>query len=271
MGRPLHIERLSIRYAASSAPAVDRLSWELPAGGSLAVLGPPGAGKTSLLSAIAGLLQAHQLGHIEGVIRFGGHAPDEGVPGTAFPAVALVPQDPRHVISGFVPTVREECQLTLRQAGVPEEDWALYLEAAASSLHIDTLLDRSPNTLSGGELQAVAVAIMATARPSLLLLDEPVASLDQDRIGHMTRFVIHRPRDYSIVIADTVLHPVVLACESVLVLERGREVFRGPREEFWARLPEFQDLVQMGDWLEVRRTRPVPEAAAFQAALEAAC
>jgi energy-coupling factor transporter ATP-binding protein EcfA2 len=208
---------------------------------------------------------------VDGLINVVQLDPSRRNPWATFPAVSMVPQDPRHALSGFVPTVREECHLTLRQANVGEELWPTAVQVIAETLNIVHLLDRDPRTLSGGETQSVALAIMAVARPSLLLLDEPATSIDQDRLDALTRFLLHRPARLGVMLADTALHASVLACDRILVLERGRSVYLGAREDFWLRLPEFQDLVTLGSWLDVRRAHRNPDAAAFLSALELAC
>lgn len=271
MGRTLHIDRLTVQYASANSTAVDRLTLDVKAGGSLALLGPSGSGKSTTLSAVAGIFEGHHHVRSSGSIRLAA-GPDVASPKRpGFPAVAMLPQDPRHVLSGFVPSVREEFQLTLRQAGAPESDWGALTQQVVSALDIEHLLDRDPGTLSGGEVQSVALATMAIARPEILLLDEPASALDQERLGRLTKFLLHRPDGVSVILADTTLHPAVLACEDVAIIERGGLVFRGTREEFWRRLPEFQDLVSMGDWLDVRRLYRESEPHEFRSVLEEVC
>ena len=271
MDRFLATDHLSVHFAGGRAPALDRITLEMPSGGSLAVLGPSGSGKTTLLLTLAGLMHAQEHARVDGTIVVDDLKSFGSKTWTAFPSVSMVPQDARHVFSGFVPTVREECQLTLRQAQVPSELWEEAVRTIAEALHIVPLLDRDPRTLSGGETQSVALAIMSVARPSLLLLDEPAASLDQDRLDALTRFLLRRPVGLAVIVADTCLHPAVLACNRVAILQSGRLAFHGTREEFWLRLPEFQDLVTLGPWLEVRRAHASPDAASFRRALEEAC
>ncbi len=271
MGRTLFIDRLSVQYSLANAAAIDRITLELNAARSLAILGPSGSGKSTFLNAIAGLLEGQHHVRLGGTVQLAATGAGDGPTQPRFPYVSLLPQDPRHVLSGFVSSVREEFQLTLRQAGIPEREWTASIQQVVHSLDIGHLLDRDPGTLSGGEIQSVALATMAVAQPKLLLLDEPASALDQDRVGRLTRYLLNRPPHLSVILADTTLHSAVLACDDVAMLEHGRLVFRGTREEFWRRLPEFQDIVSIGDWLEVRRRYREPDPRSFRAALESIC
>lgn len=271
MDRSLTVDRLSVHYAGARSPALLRLSFDLNAGDALAVLGPAGGGKTTLLHAIAGLLHAQDHTIIEGTVRVGSAEPHSSATLTAFPAVSMLPQDPRHNISGFVPTVEEELHLTLRQARVPPEHWEALIRSIVERLPIGHLLSRSPATLSGGEMQTAALAISAVAGPDILCLDEPASALDQGRVDDLTRFILHRPDGMSVLLADSTLHAPALACERVIVLDHGSAIFAGDRETFWQRLPEFQDLVTLGSWLDVWHRKSVLDLQTFRSLLERAC
>lgn len=271
MDRALTVDRLSVHYAGARSPALLRLSFELAEGAALAVLGPAGGGKTTLLHAVAGLLHAQDHAVVEGTVRVGNAEPHSPSTMTAFPAVSMLPQDPRHIVSGFVPTVEEELKITLRQAHTPPERWEAQIRSVLERLPIDHLLNRAPATLSGGEMQTVGLAIAAVASPDVLCLDEPATALDQGRLDDLARFVLRRPRNLAVLLADTSLHAPALACEQVIVLDQGSAVFAGTRETFWQRLPEFQDLVTLGAWLDLWHAHKSLNDRKFQDVLEYAC
>lgn len=144
--------------------AVAGLSLEVQAGECVALLGPSGAGKSTLLRLIAGLEAPDH-----GEIKLGGSSilhqkPGERHISMAFQNPALLPQL----------TVRENLGLSAKLRGGPADD----LPQTAELLGLTQLLDRKPETLSGGEQQRAALARALFARPSLLLLDEPLANLD---------------------------------------------------------------------------------------------
>jgi molybdate transport system ATP-binding protein len=138
----------------------------LPAGVT-AILGPSGAGKTSLLESVAGLR-----GAASGRVTVGGETLLDTARGVVLPPerrrVGYVPQD-----SGLFPHLSV---LGNVRFGARADHGAV--EAAIDTLEIRPLLDRRPLTLSGGERQRVALARALATRPRLLLLDEPLAALD---------------------------------------------------------------------------------------------
>jgi ABC-type Fe3+/spermidine/putrescine transport system ATPase subunit len=203
------------------------LSFEVAAGDYCVLLGASGAGKTLILELIAGLLRPD-----------GGRLLLDGVDLAQTPVqrrgFGLVYQD--HALFPHL-SVRGNLAYHLPRAGRDR------LPALAGELGIAPLLDRAPGTLSLGEAQRVALARSLARRPRLLLLDEPLASLDPvarsgirallRRLHQGGQTILHVTHDYE--------EAVALATR-VLVLEAGRivqsgspeEVFRHPRTPFVA-------------------------------------
>jgi len=153
-----------------------------------ALFGPSGAGKTSLLDAIAGLAKP-----------VGGRILIEGE--TLFDAATRIDLKPEQRRCGYVfqdlrlfphRTVRQNLLFGWKRAA-PGQRW-LTLDDALSFLAIGHLLDRMPATLSGGEAQRVAIGRALLSGPRFLLLDEPLASVDAERRGEILQ-VIERVRD----------------------------------------------------------------------------
>ena len=154
--------------------------------GLTALFGPSGAGKTSILDMVAGLLRPDG-GHI----RIGDR--------TLFDAATDLPPEARRI--GYVfqdgrlfphRRVRENLTYGLDLAS-PERRW-MTMDEAVRFLGIAHLLDRWPQSLSGGEAQRVAIGRALLSGPDILLMDEPLASLDAARRGDIMA-VIERIRD----------------------------------------------------------------------------
>lgn len=154
--------------------------------GLTALFGPSGAGKTSVLNMVAGLLRPDR-----GTIAVGGRtlfgdgvdvAPDRRRAGYIF-------QDGR-----LFPHLRVRANLRYGQRFSPTDDQWMNMEETVAFLGLGHLLDRWPATLSGGEVQRVAIGRAILSGPRFLLMDEPLASLDDERCEEIIR-VIERIRD----------------------------------------------------------------------------
>ncbi|MFZ2964288.1 MAG: ATP-binding cassette domain-containing protein [Rhodoglobus sp.] len=156
--------RASIRHlsvAHGGATAVDDVSFEVAGGELVALLGPNGAGKSSLLHAIARPAQP-------GTVGIDGRDVAGLKPRERRRAVALVPEAFDDLL--FTTTVAEEC----RRADGADETFARFLGLAAEH----DLLARHPRDLSAGERLCLVIAIQLSAKPALLLVDEPTRGLD---------------------------------------------------------------------------------------------
>ena len=198
---------LTRTYPGAAAPALDRLTLDVPAGELTALLGPSGCGKTTALRMIAGLLE-----------------PTSG--DIAFDGVSILRQRPEHrgVVMVFqnpllFPTmsVADNVGFGLRMRKVPKDEIAARVAEMLALVKLPDLGRRRPSDLSGGQQQRVALARALIVRPRVLLLDEPLSSLDahlriemrdlirgiQRELGITTIFVTH-DQEEAVVLADRV-------------------------------------------------------------------
>ncbi|WP_030384339.1 ABC transporter permease [Streptomyces sp. NRRL S-241] len=214
----------------------NELALDAAPGTTIAVVGENGAGKTTLLRALLGLTPR---AHAE--LRLG----DTDV--TALPPhkrqVAWVPQD-----GALFPhlTAVANTAYGLRARGVPRAEARREARAWLDRLGVLHLADRRPAQLSGGQAQRVALARALAARPRLLLLDEPLAALDQTtraRVRHTLRTHLAGFGGVCLIVTHDPVEAVSLA-DRVLVLAAGRalqdappaEVTRHPRSPWVARM-----------------------------------
>lgn len=180
---------MSFEIAVEVCRGATRISGDFSApGGLTALFGPSGAGKTTMLDAVAGLLKPER-GRIAvaGTVLFDSArgidlAPEARACGYVFQDGRLFPHR----------TVRENL-LFGWHLRPPEQRW-MALDEAVDFLGIGDLLARMPRTLSGGEAQRVAIGRALFSGPKFLLMDEPLSSLDEPRREEIMA-VIERIRD----------------------------------------------------------------------------
>ncbi len=204
MAPTLTATRITKRYGARTA--LHDVSFALDAGERVGIIGPNGAGKTTLLSILAGAL-----------------APDEGEVSQGGRAAGWVPQTPA-LYSAL--SVAENLRLFARLERVPD------VEAAVARMLVQTgLQDRAGERvgrLSGGNRQRVNIAIGLLAEPSVLLLDEPSASLDPRQRERLWEFIAALADGGTTVAFSThVVDEVRRHAGRVLLLEDGELMFGG--------------------------------------------
>jgi molybdate transport system ATP-binding protein len=195
-----------------------------------ALFGPSGSGKTSVLELVAGLRRADQ-----GAIELDGMALTNVSKRIFVPAreraIGYVPQD-----LALFPhlSVRQNIIYGIKRGPRPGPD--LSIDKLCRVLEIERLLDQLPGSLSGGEKQRVALARALLASPRLLLLDEPLANLDQSLKGRILPY-LERIRGELAVPLLYVTHSaaeVISLCEDVVVLQEGKCVARGRPHDLFA-------------------------------------
>lgn len=165
--------------------------------GSLTVIsGHSGSGKSTLGAVLAGLLPRHGMDELVGSIGVGETLIEFSSSSTPRVDVAqwakhvgLVPQDAGHYLSGIRGTVAEELAFSLENAGVPREQMQQRVSDLAQKLHLEHLLERHPQQLSGGQERLVALAALTMSEPDVLVLDEPLAGLDKQATAVVSEMI----------------------------------------------------------------------------------
>jgi energy-coupling factor transporter ATP-binding protein EcfA2 len=173
---PLVVENLSFRYRDRDDFAIQEVSFELEAGKVLLIAGASGCGKTTLIRCINGLIPRSYKGELTGRVLLDGQDTTDMPLSRISQIVGTVLQDPERQILGA--HVFTEVAFGLENLGVPREEITQRVEETLAFLGIAHLKGRETFYLSGGEKQKVAVAGTLAMKPSILLLDEPLASLD---------------------------------------------------------------------------------------------
>lgn len=255
---PLIVENLSFRYRSRTEKAIQRLSFSLFPAQILLIAGASGCGKTTLMRCINGLIPSTYHGDMEGDVRIFGKSVWEMDMAELSQNVGTLLQDPERQIVGSY--VLNEVAFGLENLGLPRDEILRRVDETLDFLGILHLRDRETFGLSGGERQKVALAGVLAMKPTILLLDEPLANLDPAS-AHEALQLFRRLADEGISIL-LVEHRVedVLAIhpETVLYLDEGRQVYSGDAEGMMEVVDFHRLKLPASIVLERSRSEPVP-------------
>jgi energy-coupling factor transport system ATP-binding protein len=226
----LVIESLTFRYREREEPTIQDLSLSIAAGELLLVAGASGSGKTTLIRCINGLVPRSYKGEMLGRVFL--HGQDNAAMPLAriSQIVGTVLQDPERQILGT--RVRNEVAFGLENQALERAEIQQSVDEALAYLGIAGLQERETFHLSGGEKQKVALAGILAMRPSILLLDEPLASLDpassQDTLALVRQMV---DEGMTVLMVEHRVEDVLgMRPDRVLYMEGGRSRYLGPVE-----------------------------------------
>lgn len=223
----LQVEGLSFQYRTGTGPAVSGLSTAAGGGEVLLIAGPSGCGKSTLLRCVNGLIPRSYRGELAGRVTVDGHH----VAGLSLARLArlvgTVLQDPeKQIVASYV---AEEVAFGPENLGWPRERILAAVEAALEELGIGHLRGRETYRLSGGEKQKVALAGLLAMEPRVLLLDEPLASLDPMAARHALEVIRDQGRAGRavVVVEHRVDDVLAIAPERAMLLHEGRQIYDG--------------------------------------------
>ena len=254
-----HVERLTFHYPGASTPALEDVSLRVEPGEIVAVLGPSGGGKSTLLRALAGLVPHFHGGRFEGRVEVGGVDTRKGRPAELAGTVATVFQDPEDQV--VMTRVANEVAFGLENVGTPPAEIEARLEEALGAVGALHLAGRRTHELSGGELQRVCLASALALRPRLLLVDEPTSQLDADGAEAFLSVLRTELDGAAVLLSEQRVARALDVAERVLYVEDGRLLLDAPRAEAipWleSQRPAFAPRHGLGTLSPARPSEPV--------------
>lgn len=222
--------RFSYTYPDALAPALSEVTLEIPPGRMTLVAGPSGSGKSTLLRALNGLVPHFTGGRVSGSVTVAGHDPVTEGPAAMAPRVGFVFQDPEaQFVTG---QVEDEIAFALENAAVPRDEMRRRVDAILEQLGLTQLRRRAIETLSGGEMQRVAIASALVLRPQILVLDEPTSQLDPESAHEALLALSHLQEalGLTVVLAEHRLDRALPYAQRLLLVEEGRARIGPPAE-----------------------------------------
>src|SRR5918996_1773601 len=254
---PLVIENLSFQYRTRPEPAIEDISFELKPGEMILIAGSSGCGKTTLARCINGLIPRSYRGKREGNVLLHGKDVSEMQIADMAQIVGTLLQDPERQI--VASNVYNEIAFGPENLGLPRQEIVRRVEQVAERLGLTHLLDRQTFNLSGGEKQKVAMAGLLAMNPSILLLDEPLASLDPaSAYEALEAFRSLADEGKTVVLIEHRVEDAIFAKpDRLLYMEAGQVKYLGPIDDLPTEI-NHREVKLPAEWV-VKRVQQMGE------------
>jgi energy-coupling factor transport system ATP-binding protein len=225
----LALESVTYRYAGAPRPSLSDVRVTFADGKVVGIAGRSEAGKTTLCLVAGGIAPRTVGGTLSGRLLLDGEDTAPMAMHQLVGRIGIGFSSPATQLSGVAGTVYEEVAFGPMNMGLPRAEIIERTESALASLRIESLAERDPTRLSGGQQQLVGIAGLLALRPAHLVLDEPTAQLDPAGT-RMVGVALARlaAEGASIAIAEQKTDLLAAICDQVLVIEDGRIALDGP-------------------------------------------
>lgn len=244
---PPLLQAASLQVAAGDKILIDQISLTLERGSSLSVMGPSGSGKTTLLKALSGCLRLSS-----GSIHSAGRDITSLPPGAR--QMGFVFQQP-----SLFPNLRvlDNVAFGLECRGIEKKQRRARADELLEWAGLQALAQRFPQSLSGGEAQRIAILRSLAYEPDILLLDEPLASVDQAARGPIVELLRSIPaqRNLGLIFVSHDIQEAFAIGGRIMLMSNGRVHAQDDRDRLYAnppgllaaRLLGFDNFLELGD------------------------
>ena len=245
----ISVEKTIITAPGTSTPVLKGITMDLHAGDGVGIIGPSGAGKTTMARALLGTWEAAR-----GEIRFDGAKIEQYSSQALGKAVGYLPQD----VELFDGTVSENIARFIEDA-TSEDVIAAAKTAGCHDMILglsdgyDTRIGPSGQGLSGGQRQRIGLARAVFGTPFLVVLDEPNSNLDGEGEIALNKAICHLRKQGSIVVIIAHRHSALASVNKVLALKDGVQAAFGPRNQVLEQLFSKSGSKSSGDLKVVKR------------------
>lgn len=234
--KAIEFKDFSFRYIHQKGQALEGITLDIEGGSVIGILGPAGAGKSTWVKALNGLVPSVDVGYQDGDVIVEGLNTREHEVNEMAHHVSVVLQNPEVQI--FMTRVRDDIAFGPANLGVPREQVFDRVEKALEDTELESMADRNPNELSGGEQQALAIAGALAMQPSIMAFDEPISMLDPLGKEHVMK-VIRRLTEVRNTTSITTesgadIESIAEVVDELLLFDEGKFILRGTPSEVLA-------------------------------------
>ena len=245
MGCVMECKNVTYTYPLADEPSIRNVSLNIEEGKFYGIVGENGSGKTTLCAILRGFAPSFYQGDIQGeVLVYGKSIGEYG--GELATKIGYVFQNPFTQISGVKETVFEEVAYGLENFGVPVEEIVERVEAIMKLTHIDSLAEKNPLELSGGQMQRVALASVLVLEPDILIIDEPTSQLDPQGTESVFEIIkMMKDKKKTIILVEHKIDLIAEDADEVLVLRGGKLIAGGDKAQVLSDISLMEQGVQL--------------------------
>lgn len=231
--KAIEVKNLSFAYEEGKY-VLDKVSFSLEKGTSLAIVGKNGSGKSTLARILTGLLSFK-----DGEVLINGTSPTEK-DFLSKASISIVFQNPDNQF--IAATVRDDIAFGLENSLVPHEEMDALIEKYATMVGMKDYLDRAPENLSGGQKQRVAIAGVLALNSDIIIFDEATSMLDPQGKADFNKTIknLKEENPNLTIIAITHNEEEVFDYDRILVLDHGKVVMDGTSEEIYKEREKYK-------------------------------
>ena len=241
----MECKNVTYTYPLADEPSIRNVSLNIEEGKFYGIVGENGSGKTTLCAILRGFAPSFYQGDIQGeVLVYGKPIGEYG--GELATKIGYVFQNPFTQISGVKETVFEEVAYGLENFGVPVEEIVERVEAIMKLTHIDSLAEKNPLELSGGQMQRVALASVLVLEPDILIIDEPTSQLDPQGTESVFEIIkMMKDKKKTIILVEHKIDLIAEYADEVLVLRGGKLIAGGDKAQVLSDISLMEQGVQL--------------------------
>lgn len=228
------VDSLKYKYPGTDNLALNDISFEVEEGEIIGIVGKNGSGKTSLSLSLTGLIPHFFGGGYGGKVLVDGLEVRNSTVTEISERVGYVFDNPFSQMTAAKYTVYEEVAFGLENMGLPREEIKKRVDWSLQLLDLESIKEKYPFDLSGGQMQRVAIAGVIAMKPQILVLDEPTSQLDPEGSEEVFQVIQSLAQEgITILIVEHKLEKIAKFCDKILLLHEGQLTdFNHPQEVF---------------------------------------
>ena len=238
----VEIENYSWKYEGSKFWALNNINLKIKQGEFVGIIGPSGAGKTTLCLSLNGLIPFRVYGTLKGHVKIFGKPTVESNIYELSKKVGMVFQDPE---TQFVTmSVKDEIVFGMENFGVPPDEMRKRLNWVLEKVRLKGMLDKAPSELSGGQKQRVAIASILVLYPEIFVLDEPTSDLDPVGKAEVFEIIakIREDFDATMIVVEHEIEQISKYADRLILMNEGKILLDSPVDEFFEELELIESV-----------------------------